>query len=94
MIGVVHAADTDVVKTNSKGQVGTFTDCLYWHSVDLCIVGLANELGQLACFRCIINKYGSYLLSRDWAGLKWCHVLKVWEQLRDKHSEEMHNSYR
>ena len=35
-----------------------------------------------------------YLLSRDWAGLKWRHVLKVWEQLQDKHSEVMHNSYR
>ena len=41
----------------------------------------------------IINKYGSYLLSRDWAGLKWRPVLKVWEQLQDKHSEGTHNSY-
>ena len=41
-----------------------------------------------------INKYGSYLLIRDWAGLK-CHpVLKVWKHLQDKHSEEMQNSYR
>ena len=28
-----------------------------------------------------------YLLSRDWAGLKWHPVLKVWEHLQDKHSE-------
>ena len=33
-----------------------------------------------------------YLLSRDWAGLKWCPVLKVWEQLQDKQSEEMQNT--
>ena len=35
-----------------------------------------------------------YLLSKDWVGLKWCLVLKVWEYLQDKHSEEMQNSYR
>ena len=27
--------------------------------------------------RSYINKYGSYLLGRDWAGLKWRPVLKV-----------------
>ena len=27
------------------------------------------------------QKYGSYFLSRDWVGLKWHLVLKVWEQL-------------
>ena len=43
---------------------------------------------------CNINKYGSYLLIRDWTGLKWHPVLKVWKQLQDKHSEETHNSYR
>ena len=41
-----------------------------------------------------INKYGSYLLSRDWAGLKWRPVLKVWEQLQDKYSKDTQNSYR
>ena len=41
-----------------------------------------------------INKDGSYLLSRDWAGLKWHPVLKVWEQLQDEHRKETHNSYR
>ena len=35
-----------------------------------------------------------YLLSRDRTGFKWRPVLKVWEQLQDKHSEEMQNSYR
>ena len=33
-------------------------------------------------------------LSRDWVGLKWRSVPKVWEQLQDKHSEQMQNSYR
>ena len=33
-------------------------------------------------------------LSRDWVGLKWRPVLKVSEQLQDKHSEEMQNAYR
>ena len=33
-------------------------------------------------------------LSRDWAGLKWRPVHKVWEQLQDKRSEKMQNSYR
>ena len=33
-----------------------------------------------------------YLLSRDWGGLKQRSVLKVWEQLLDKHSEKMQNS--
>ena len=41
----------------------------------------------------ISRSNGSYFLSRDWAGLKWPPVLKVWEQLQDKHSVEMHNSY-
>ena len=40
-----------------------------------------------------INKYGSYLLIMDWAGLKWNPVLKALEQLQDKRSEEMQNSY-
>ena len=43
---------------------------------------------------CVINKYGSYLLIRDWADLKWRPVLKVWQQLQDKHSEDTQNSYR
>ena len=41
-----------------------------------------------------IKKYGSYFLSRDGVGLKWCPVLKVWEKLQDKHSKVMQNSYR
>ena len=41
-----------------------------------------------------INKYSNYLLSRDWVSSKWHPVLKVWEQLQDKHSKEMQNSYR
>ena len=41
-----------------------------------------------------INKYGSYLLIRDWEGLKWRPVLKVWEQLQDKRSKETQNSSR
>ena len=36
----------------------------------------------------------SYLLSRNWTGFKWGHVLKVLEQLQDKHSEQMQNFYR
>ena len=32
---------------------------------------------------------GSYFLSRDWASLKWRPLLKEWEQLQDKHSEQM-----
>ena len=35
-----------------------------------------------------------YLLGRDWVGLKWHPVLKVWKQVEDKHSEAMQNSYR
>ena len=42
----------------------------------------------------IYQEVQQYLLSRDWAGIKWHPVLKVWEQLQDKHSEEMQNSYR
>ena len=34
-----------------------------------------------------------YLLSRNWVGLKWHPVLKIWEQLQDKHSKGMQNSY-
>ena len=40
------------------------------------------------------QEVGYYLLSRNWAGLKWLPVIKVWEQLKVKHSEEMQNSYR
>ena len=40
------------------------------------------------------EKYGSYFLSRNWAGLKWHNVLKVWEPLQDEHSKVMQNSYR
>ena len=29
-----------------------------------------------------------------WVGFKWRPVLKVWEELQDKRSEEMQNSYR
>ena len=36
-----------------------------------------------------IKKYGSYFLSRDWGGLKWRPVLKVWEQLQDEHSKTL-----
>ena len=35
-----------------------------------------------------INKYGGYLLIRDWAGLEWHPVLKVRWQLQDKQIEE------
>ena len=41
-----------------------------------------------------MKKYGSYFLISNWVGLKWRPVLKVWEQLQDKHSEETQNSYR
>ena len=40
-----------------------------------------------------IKKYSNYFFSRDWAGSKWCPVLKVWEQLQDKHSKVTQNSY-
>ena len=42
----------------------------------------------------LIKKCGSYFLNRDWASLKWHLVLKVWEQLHDKHNKVMQNSYR
>ena len=42
----------------------------------------------------VVKKNGTYFLSRDWAGLKWGPVLKVWEQLQDKHGKVMQNSYR
>ena len=48
-------------------------------------------------YKNVIERYGSTcvcLLRRDWAGLKWRPVLMVWEQLQDKHNEEMQNSYR
>ena len=34
-----------------------------------------------------------YFLSRDWAGSKQCPVLKVLEQLQDKHRKMVQNSY-
>ena len=42
----------------------------------------------------LVKKYGRYFLSRDWVGSKWRPVLKVREQLQDKHSETMQNAYR
>ena len=53
-----------------------------------------NEGSNSQGWLCTINKYGSYLLIRDWAGLKWHPVLKEWEQLQDKPSEDVQNSYR
>ena len=40
---------------------------------------LGSELLEGASYSraCTINKYGSYLLIRAWAGLKWHPVLKV-----------------
>ena len=35
-----------------------------------------------------------HCIKREWAGLKWHPVFKVWEQLQDKHSKEMQNLYR
>ena len=34
-----------------------------------------------------------YFLSKDWVGSKWRPVFKVWEQVHDKHSKMMQNSY-
>ena len=44
----------------------------------------------------MFQEYDSYLLSRDWAGSKCRPVLtcKVWEQLQEKHSKVIQNSYR
>ena len=36
-----------------------------------------------------IKTYGCYFLSRDWVGLKWRPVLKVWEQLKEKKNSKM-----
>ena len=42
----------------------------------------------------LIGNYRDTVVSRDWAGFKWCPVLKVWMQLEDKRNEEMQNFYR
>ena len=53
--------------------------------------GFNNIYNTNTIYTKFINKYGSYLLISDWAGLKWC---PVWEELQDKHSEEAKNSYK
>ena len=48
---------------------------------------------SLILFRPIVyQKVRWYFLSRDRIGSKWCPVLKVWEQLQDKHCKVMQNS--
>ena len=36
-----------------------------------------------------IKKYCGTSLSKDWEGTKWGSILKLWEQLQDKHSKVM-----
>ena len=50
-------------------------------------------LNEFTIVKSNIKKYGSYFLSRNWDGFKWRPVLKVWEQLQDKQSKVMQNSY-
>ena len=53
-----------------------------------------RETYKLFSYQTKISRGTVVHLNRNWEGLKWRHVLKVWEQLQDKHSEEMLNSYR
>ena len=52
------------------------------------ILNFDTVFGNQAHPQCFIKRYSVwyYLLSRDWVGLKWRPVLKVWEQLHDNHS--------
>ena len=52
-----------------------------------------KSLSSDLCKVTIVKKYSSDFSSRDWAGLKWRPVLKVWEQLQDKYSEAMQKYY-
>ena len=58
----------------------------------ICMHTKAQHMHNITCI--MYQEVWSYLLSRDWAGLKRCPVLKVWEKLQDKHSKAMQNSYR
>ena len=44
-----------------------------------CVVTLLNYILLLSRSTVVFS-------SRDWAGSKWCPVLKVWEQLQDNYS--------
>ena len=66
------------------------------HRTDYKVISHPHKLFQQKASYGPIEKYQEvqqYLLGRDWVGLKWRPVVKVWEQLQDKPSKVMQNSY-
>ena len=78
---------------NTPGKAFDYADKDFYPNISILLRTMAMipiTSCECECF-VSIKKYGSYFLSRDWAGLKWRPVLKVCEQLQDKHSKVMQN---